>query len=207
MPPTLQVFPVSPVIHNAVTSVRIPWENRWLPQSKENPGRLFTKEGVLLTEGERGLREPERESKPPGPARGGGTVTTPRAGGKQEGRSPANNKRVTEGMTDLESNDIPSSDTACPRSPPEERAGFPDLPLGHFTGPTHWVRWVRNLPLLSTFKTSTGLGLRVCVLLLPSWTCRQPLRGVESWSAPTPGRPSSPAPSSFSVLLPWNSEF
>lgn len=39
-----------------------------------------------------GVREPEGECKPPGPAQGG-TVTTRRAGGKQEGRSPANEKR------------------------------------------------------------------------------------------------------------------
>lgn len=42
-PPTLQVLPVPTVIHDAVMSVRVLWENRWLPQIREIPGGLFTK--------------------------------------------------------------------------------------------------------------------------------------------------------------------
>ena len=84
-----------------------------------------------------GVREPEGECKPPGPARGGGAVTTRRAGGKQEGRSPANEKRESpRGCLTLKAVTF-GQVTACPRPP--------DLPLGHFTGPTHWVLSTRNL--------------------------------------------------------------
>ena len=50
-PHTLQVLPVFPIIHDALTSVRVLWENRWLPQIREIPGGLLTK-GDCLPKGQ-----------------------------------------------------------------------------------------------------------------------------------------------------------
>ena len=107
----------SPITHDAVTPLRGPWENRWLPRIREIPGGLFTKGTAYQmgratgVKGTSGRVQPSRTS-----ARG--TVTNPRAGGKQQGRSPTNEKEVTKGAPDpdLESNDIPSS-TSLSKAP------------------------------------------------------------------------------------------
>lgn len=104
----------SPIIHDAVTLVRGLWENRWLPRTREIPGGLFTKGTTYQmgrATGTSGRVQPSRTS-------AGGTVTNPRAGGKQQGRSPANEKEVTKGAPDpdLESNDIRSG-TSLSKAP------------------------------------------------------------------------------------------
>lgn len=107
----------SPIIHDAVTPLRGPWENRWLPRIREIPGGLFTKGTAYQmgratgVKGTSGRVQPSRTSAQ-------GTVTNPRAGGKQQRRSPTNEKEVTKGAPDpdLESNDIRSS-TSLSKAP------------------------------------------------------------------------------------------
>lgn len=131
--PALQVLPVPTVTHDAVTSVRVLWENRWLPQIREIPGGLFTK-------GDRrgGRGKPQRKRRTSGPTQVGHSPPPGLEEGGRRGRQQVK-QRVTRRRPDPESNDIQSRDTACRRSPQrEEPDGFSDLPpgppLGESTG-------------------------------------------------------------------------
>lgn len=105
---TLQVLPVYPIIHDAVTSVRVPWENRWLPPVREIPGGLFTKGNCLQKGGRWGTSGRGQDS------RTWGSSYTSRAGGEREGMPPANES--PQERPDLESNDTGSGNTVYPRT-------------------------------------------------------------------------------------------
>lgn len=93
----------------------------------------------LLTKwaGPRGLREPAEESSPPGPAQGVQSPTPGLEGSSRGGpqqmkkKSPRGHLALT--LRAMTFDQVP----ACPRPP--------DLPLGHFTGPAHWVLSARRL--------------------------------------------------------------
>lgn len=65
--PTPQVLPVPTVTHDAVMSVSVLWENRWLPQIREIPGGLFTTGGR-----QKGGGETTERARDPGTSTGGG---------------------------------------------------------------------------------------------------------------------------------------
>lgn len=128
--PPSQVLPASTVIHDGVTSVSGPWENRWLPQIREIPGGLFTKGGCFQNGA---VTEPQAvaECRAPGPAPG--DRHRPQ-GWRGEGEATRKREAPRGGLT------WRTRGTARPRPPPGE-AGIYSLisDQGHSTGQAHWV--------------------------------------------------------------------